>query len=80
MIQDVHQPSPACITLSQITMDRVELCQRVPPPGDSIPVETDPFPIDESIPSMDYIEWVERHLQQHRSGGVPGMRAEHIKS
>ena len=58
-------PPPVCINLVQINTERVEICHRVPPPGDSIPIETDPFAIGDSIPSMDNIEWEVRRLRHH---------------
>ena len=41
---------PAYIKLSQITTERVELYRQVPPHGEIIPIEADPFLIDDSIP------------------------------
>ena len=71
MVQYGYQPLPTCITLSQITAERVEL-YRPPPPGYSIPVETVPLPIDESIPYMDNLGWEVQRLWQHCSEGAVG--------
>ena len=64
---------PAYIKLSQITTERVELYHQVPPHGEIIPIEEDPFLIDDSIPSMDDIDWVVCHLRRHRLGGASGI-------
>ena len=50
---------PAWVTLEQITAERVELYSYVPPPGENIPVSIDPFPVDDSVPMEDEIEWAE---------------------
>ena len=39
--------------------ERVELYSYVPPPGENIPVSIDPFPVDDSVPMEDEIEWAE---------------------
>ena len=50
-----HPPPPNRVTLERMMSGRVTLYMRVPPPGDSIQVETDPFPIYDSIPLVDNI-------------------------
>ena len=52
-----HPPYPVRITLAKIMADQVEIYRQVPPPGDSISIETYPFPIDYSIPMVENIEW-----------------------
>ena len=60
--------------LSQIMVEQVELYYRVPPPGDRILIETAPFVINDSIPSMGNIECELRRVLRHRSGGASGMQ------
>ena len=52
-----------------ITAERLELYRRVPPPGGSSSIELGPFTIDDSIPSMDKIEWTVFCLWHYQSGG-----------
>ena len=54
-----NRPPPlSCVMLELLTVERVELYSWVPPPGYIIPFDTYPFPIGESILSMDKIEWL----------------------
>ena len=57
------------ITLKQITADRVVLYSQVPPPGDSIPVEIDPFEVEDGVPDEGEIEWAVKRLYNNRAGG-----------
>ena len=43
-------PPPNRATLKRITAERVALYSRVPPPGDSIPVEIEPFEVEDGLP------------------------------
>ena len=74
-----HAPPPARVTLERVTVDRLELYSYVPPPGTNIPISVQPFPLDNSVPMEDNIEWEVTQLRNHRSGGASGMRAEHLK-
>ena len=62
-------PPPARVTLERNTAERVELYSYVPPPGTNIPIYVQPFPVDESVPTEDEIEWAVTQLRNHRSGG-----------
>ena len=42
-------PPPSRGNIGQVTVERVELYNHVPPPCRSIPVEFTPFPVQESI-------------------------------
>ena len=64
-----RDPPPARVTLERITADRVELNSYVPPPGTNILISVQPFPVDESVPTEDKIEWVVMRLRNRRSGG-----------
>ena len=59
--------------------ERVELYSYVPPPGANIPISVEPFPVDDSVPTEDKIEWAVKQLQNQHSGGPSGMRAEYLK-
>ena len=72
-------PLPAWVTLKQITVERVELYSHVPPPGTNIPIYMQPFPVDDSVPTEDEIEWEVTLLHKHRSRGTSGMREEQLK-
>ena len=74
-----RDPPPAWVTLKQITSERVELYSYVPPPGANIPISVEPFPVDDSVPTEDKIDWTVKQLQNHCSGGTAGIQAEHLK-
>ena len=42
-------------------------------------VEIYPFPIDESVPQEDEVEWSIRHLRRHRLGGTSWILEEHLQ-
>ena len=44
-----------------------------------IPIYVEPFPVDDSVPTEDDIEWAVKHLRNNRYGGTSGMQAEHLK-
>ena len=69
---------PPQVTLKRITAERVALYSRVPPPGDSIPVEIEPFEVEDKVPDEGKIEWVVKRLRNNRSGGPSRMRVEHL--
>ena len=71
---------PAWVILEQITSERVELYSYVPPLGTNIPISVQPFPVDDSVPTADEIEWSVTQFCNHRSRGASGMRVEHLKS
>ena len=58
--------------------ENVALYSYVSPPGTNIPISVQPFPVDDSVPTEDYIEWAVARLHNHRSGGASGVRAEHL--
>ena len=63
-----HSLPPAWVTLERITAERVDLYMYVPPVGDNIPVSVDPFPVEDSVPAEDEIEWSVTELKNHCSG------------
>ena len=59
--------------------ERVALYSRVPPPGDSIPLEIEPFEVEDRVPDEGEIEWVVKRLRNKCAGGLSRMRAEDLK-
>ena len=55
------------------------LYSRLLPPGDNIPVEVEPFEVEDSVPEEGEIEWAVKRLRNNRSGGPSQMWEEHIK-
>ena len=49
------------------------------PRGDNIPVKVTPSDVDDSVPTEDKIAEAVKKLRRNRSGGAPGIRAEHLK-
>ena len=74
-----HAPPPARVTLERITEDQVELYSYVSPPGANIPISVEQFLVDDLVLMEEEIEWAVKRLQNHRSRGPSGMRAEHLK-
>ena len=59
--------------------ERVALYSRVPPPGDNIPVEIEPFEVEDKVTDEGEIEWAVKRLRKNRYWGTSLMRAEHLK-
>ena len=72
-------PPPVQVTLEKITEERVELYSYGLPLGANIPIFVEPFPVDDSLPTEDKIEWAVKCLRNHRSGGPSGMQDKHLK-
>ena len=72
-------PPPARVMLKRIMADKVALYSRVPPPGDSIPVEIEPFEVEDKVPDEGGIEWAVKRLRNNCSGWPSRMRVEHLK-
>ena len=47
--------------------------------GDHISIYVKPFPVEDSVPMVDEIEWMVRRLRSNCSGGISRMRAEHLR-
>ena len=59
--------------------ERVALYSYVPPPGENIPIYIKPLLVDDLVPEEDKVEWSVKRLYNNRSGGMSGMRADHLK-
>ena len=71
---DNRAPPPAWLTFKWIIEACVALYWQVPPPGENIPISTEPFQVDYSVPTEDKIEWLVPRLRSNRSGGPSGVR------
>ena len=65
--------------LERIMAERFALYSYVPPPGGNIPVNVQPFLVNDLVPEEGEIEWVVKRLRNNRSGGALRMRAKHVK-
>ena len=60
-------------------MERVALYSRVPPLGDSIPVDIEPFVVEEGVLDEGEIEWAVKRLRNNRAGGPSRMWEDDLK-
>ena len=72
-------PPPPRATLKRVTAEQVSLYSRISPPGDNIPVNIEPFAVEDGVPTEAEIEWAVKRLQNNRAGGPSRMRAEDLK-
>ena len=72
-------PPHARSTLKRIMAERVDLYSYVSSPGENIPVTIAPAEVDDPVPTEDEIEDAVKKLRRNRSGGLSGMRDEHLK-
>ena len=70
---------PCFLALERQTQDREELYGRVPPPGAPIPININPSPILDSIPTDPEIHDVVQSLRFGRAGGTSKIYAEDIR-
>ena len=70
---------PCFLALERQTQDREELYGRVPPPGAPIPININPHPILDSIPTDPEIRDVVQSLRFGQAGGTSKIRAEDIR-
>ena len=57
----------------------MDLYQKVSPPGDPIPINVEPFDIEDLVPADAGLREVVAGLRNGRAGGSRGIKAEHIK-
>ena len=62
------------------TTERVELYARRDPPGDPLPINVDPIPLNDDVPSDGEIREAAGGLTNGRASGASGMRAEDVKA
>ena len=70
---------PTRLTIKRITEEQVSMHHHIPPPGENIPIFFDPFPLDESVPTEDNIEWEVRRLRDSGSSSPSGIRTEQLQ-
>ena len=63
----------------QQTAKRVELYARRDSPGDPLPINIDPLPLNDVAPSDEEIQEVAGGLTSVRAGDASGMRVEDVK-
>lgn len=74
-------PKPCFESMAKQTAERVELYGKVPPPGDPIPINVEPYDVEDGKPTEAEIrEVVKEALKRGRAGGASLIRAEDIKS
>ena len=72
-------PKPCHETMVKQTDDRVELYERVPPPGEPIRINVEPKEVEDAYPGNVELRDAVRGLRNGRAGGTSGIRAETIK-
>jgi hypothetical protein len=72
------QPCPQ--TMVKQMAERVDLYRQRYPPGDPLPINIDPIPVDDGTPSEGEIRVAVAGLSNGRAGGTSGMRAEDVKA
>ena len=73
-------PKPCMQTMVRQTQERVELYRKRDSPGDPIPINVDPYEVEDGIPEDAEIrQMVKDKLKRGRVGGVAQIRAEDIK-
>jgi hypothetical protein len=65
-------PKPCHASMDKQTAEIVELYRKVPPPGDPIPINVEPFDLDDSIPEDAAIREVVAGLKMAELGEVAG--------
>ena len=70
---------PCFATMEQQTRGQEELYARNPPPGANIPVNVEPYAINDSAPGNDEIREQVRGLRNGRASGALGIRPENMK-
>ena len=65
--------------METLTQERISLYTAVPPPGAPIPINVDPFDVNDNTPTDGEIREAVKCLRNGRAGGLGGMQAEHLK-
>ena len=72
-------PKPCYQTLASQTKERIALYAKREPPGNGVPINVTPYPVDDDTPTDLEIRRAVRKLSNGRAGGASKMRAEDIK-
>jgi hypothetical protein len=79
-IAEDKAPKPCYESLQKQTQERIDLYARVAPPGQSIPINVEPTPVDDSVPDDAEIRSKVKGMSNGRAGGASKLRAEDLKS
>ena len=79
-VTEDRAPKPCHESMEKQTKEREELYAKVPPPGDPIPINVDPFEINDAIPEDAEIRAVVRGMRNDRAGGASKIRAKDMKT
>ena len=72
-------PKPCYDTMAKQTAERAELYAKVQAPGEPIPINVEPYAIDNAVPKEPEIRAVVKGMRNERAGGASGIKAEQIK-
>ncbi len=72
-------PKPCYLMMEHLTAERMELYARDPPLGGAFPINNDPLPVPDELPTDGKIREGVRQLQNGQAAGVGKMRMEHLK-
>lgn len=72
-------PKPCYESMAKQTAEREELYRKVIPPGDPIPINVDPYEVQDEVPGDMEIRAKVKDLRNGRAGGASKMRAEDIR-
>jgi hypothetical protein len=72
-------PKPNYQWMETLTQEQIDLYTAEPQPGAPIPINVDPFDVNDDIPTDGEIREAVKCLRNGRAGGLGGMRAEHLK-
>jgi hypothetical protein len=71
---------PCPQTMVKQTAGGINLYRQQDPPGEPLPINIDPIPVDDGTPSEGEIRVAVAGLSNGRAGGASGMRAEDVKA
>jgi hypothetical protein len=77
-LETTTRPCPQ--TMVKQTAERINLYRQWDPPGEPLPINIDPIPVDDGTPSKGEIRVAVAGLSKGRADGASGMRAEDVKA
>jgi hypothetical protein len=76
--ETTSRPCPQ--TMERQTAKRIALYARRDSPGEPLPINIDPLPVDDGTPTDSEVRAAAQDLTNGRAGGASGMRAEDVKA
>ena len=70
---------PCYESMQKQTKERTDLNKAVPPPGAPIPINVEPFDINDEVPGDMETRGIVAGMKNGRAGGSGGIKAEHLK-